>query len=258
MTVQSGQKGQESLYGFPYHHLVDFDDQSGRGFRSGRWYPGALRYASYLLAVSKTVAEEPFDSLVDIGCGDGRLTGKLAERFEGQKVVGVDVATNALQLARCISGRPNVSFVECDITQRAPEGAPFDCGTMVEVLEHIPLDQVEAFVSGVGRLIRPGGRLIVTVPSTNMNLKNITRHHQHFTQETLKAALAADFEPVGVRHVNRRGKVPRWMQKVVSNKLFALTHERALDFVFQQYNDWFFEADEKTGLRVFGVFRRRE
>lgn len=259
MTLEDapgGHSAQESLYAFPYHHLVDFDVESGGGFRTGRWYAGGLRYAAYMLHVLRAVAERPFDSLIDIGCGDGWLSSRLARRFPERQIVGVDISPGGLALARSLAPSPNLSFRECDVTQAPPEGAPFPCGTLVEVLEHIPVPDVPAFVSGVSRCIAPGGTLIVTVPSVRLPREKITRHHQHFTRETLQAALAPHFQAESITYLNRGGRGERWLRKLMSNSTFALTNERALDFLFQQYLRRFLLADAASGLRVFGVFRR--
>lgn len=247
---------QESLYAFPYHHLVDFDVASGEGFHAGRWYPGGLRYAAYMLHVLQALGQHEFRSLIDIGCGDGWLSSRLARRFPERSIVGVDVSPGALGLARSLARAPNLSFLECNVLESMPAGGPFDCGTLVEVLEHIPLPDVDAFVRGVGRSIKPGGQLFVTVPSTKLPRERIARHHQHFTAETLSAALAPCFEVQTISYVNRRGRAERWLRRLLSNSAFALTHERALDFLFRQYMRHLFHADASSGLRVFGVFRR--
>lgn len=248
---------QEALYGFPYHYLVDFDAASGRGFRAGRWYEGGLRYAAYMMHVERSLSQETFSSLVDIGCGDGWLACRLAARFPERRVVGVDVSPSGLKLASSMHALPNLEFESCDITSALPSGAPFDRGTLVEVLEHVPVAEVPAFVEAVSRLIRPGGKLFVTVPSTNLDVRSIKRHHQHFTDQTLKAALDPFFEAVDCQYVNRKGRGDRWLRQLVKNSVFALTHERALDLLFQQYMRHLFLADRKTGLRVFGIFRRK-
>lgn len=249
--------GQEDLYAFPYHHLVDFDARSGAGFRTGRWYDGGLRYAAYMLHVQRAVGGEQFTSLVDVGCGDGWLASRLAASFPERAVVGVDVSPAALRLALSLPRPSNLGFVSCDIIQTVPPGAPFDCGTLVEVLEHIPLEEVSGFVAGLARLIRPSGRLFVTVPSVNLNRKRISRHHQHFTHDSLTATLSPYFDVETTSYINKKGRGDRLMRRMVSNTVFALTHEKALDFLFSWYMRHLFVADPQTGLRVFGVFRRK-
>lgn len=248
---------QEALYRFPYHHLVDFDASSGRGFRTGRWYLGGLRYAAYMMHVERAVRREAFHSLVDVGCGDGWLASRLATLFPERTVVGVDVSSSGLKLARSMHDSSNLRFEDCDITRAHLSGAPFDCGTLVEVLEHVPAAEVPAFVEAVARLISPGGRLFVTVPSINLDVRRIARHHQHFTAESLQIALAQCFDVEVCEYINRKGRADRWLRQIISNSVFALTHERTLDLLFRYYMRHQFFADRRTGLRVFGVFRRK-
>lgn len=255
--ARAAEPGQEDLYAFPYHHLVDFDAQSGAGFRTGRWYDGGLRYAAYMLHVQRVVGREQFTSLVDIGCGDGWLASRLAASFPERSIVGVDVSPGALRLALSLPRPSNLAFTSCDIIESVPQGAPFDCGTLIEVLEHIPLAEVNAFVAGLARLIRPSGKLFVTVPSVNLNRQRISRHHQHFTHDSLTTTLSPYFDVEITSYINKKGRGDRLLRRLVSNSMFALTHEKTLDFLFAQYMRHFFAADRQTGLRVFGVFRRK-
>lgn len=64
--------------------------------------------------------KESMDSrlpLIDFGCGNGTQTRFLAEHFA--RVVGVDVAPAALELARNTNQAPNVSFQALDILDAA-------------------------------------------------------------------------------------------------------------------------------------------
>ena len=46
-----------------------------------------------------------------------------------------------------------------------PEVSPFDAITMLAVLEHIPETEYSSLREGCGRFLKPGGHLIITVPS---------------------------------------------------------------------------------------------
>jgi SAM-dependent methyltransferase len=50
-----------------------------------------------------------------------------------------------------------------------PDCAPFDVITMLAVLEHVPRDRQQAFASACAKYLRPGGRLVITVPSPRVD-----------------------------------------------------------------------------------------
>jgi len=98
--------------------------------------------------------------VLDLGCGAGRFSG-LA-RAAGAKVVGVDIAEGALERARANVPGGDFRLVE--------EGAPLplDDGEVElvwcsEVLQHVP--DAARLLSEVRRVLRSGGRLVVTVPA---------------------------------------------------------------------------------------------
>jgi SAM-dependent methyltransferase len=51
--------------------------------------------------------------VIDLGCGNGRQTRFLAQRFAA--VLGVDIAPSAIEHARCADNPPNVSYRVLDV-----------------------------------------------------------------------------------------------------------------------------------------------
>jgi trans-aconitate 2-methyltransferase len=96
-------------------------------------------------------------SVVDLGCGDGRLTATLAKRWPGASVVGVD--SSASMLAEAADGP--VRFVRGRIEDWEPEG-PVDVLVSNAALQWVP-KYWELLPRLVGALA-PGGWLAVQVP----------------------------------------------------------------------------------------------
>jgi SAM-dependent methyltransferase len=102
---------------------------------------------------------------LDFGCGAGRLTLPLADRFGA--VVGVDIAPSMLALARTrAAGRPGLEF-RLDETgdQSLLAGESFDLVYCGLVLQHLPssaaaIGCLERLCAAVG----PGGALVFQVP----------------------------------------------------------------------------------------------
>jgi SAM-dependent methyltransferase len=95
--------------------------------------------------------------VLELGCGNGRLTSAIAPRVGG--VTAVDFSSEMLRIARerCAADR-NVSFLEADVL-RLPAGlGPFDCVISVNLLHHLPVEQAAPDMKA---LVAPGGLLIV-------------------------------------------------------------------------------------------------
>jgi len=65
---------QDQAYEFPYHHIPYFEPGSGAGIhvRRLRW---GLEYLCHLRHLAEVIAGLQVSSVLDVGCGDGRLLG---------------------------------------------------------------------------------------------------------------------------------------------------------------------------------------
>lgn len=184
------QRLQEEEYRFPYHYLPRYRD--GKFSCHEHWAWG-FRYLAGTQLVTDLLAERQWGSLIDIGCGDGRLIAELAHRFPGRELAGVDYSERAIALARAMN--PGGAYEAKDICA-APPARAFDAATLVEVLEHIEPARTPAFVAAVAAHVRPGGHLVVTVPHVNRPVER--KHFRHFTSGDVAALFAPWFETEAV------------------------------------------------------------
>lgn len=92
--------------------------------------------------------------LLDIGCFDGAFIDAVAARVSS--AVGIDPLAEPGE-------RGNITIHRGTIPGDVRlESASFDCVTMLATLEH--LDDPRALSAECFRLLKPGGRLVVTVP----------------------------------------------------------------------------------------------
>jgi SAM-dependent methyltransferase len=99
--------------------------------------------------------------ILDIGCGNGYLCGRLLAL--GHEVVGIDLSEQGVAIAR--KSYPNARFevlgAITDVLETLGE-KPFDVVVSTEVIEHLYAPRT--FVDGCFGALRSGGRLIVTTP----------------------------------------------------------------------------------------------
>jgi ubiquinone/menaquinone biosynthesis C-methylase UbiE len=124
--------------------------------RSHRWRT-AENSAHYLLPQLR-----PGLSLLDVGCGPGTLSADLAQRVAPGQVVGIDVESDVVELARRHAtdvGASNVEFLVGDFRTAGLAPASFDVVHAHQVLQHLS-DPVGALAE-MARLARPGGLVAV-------------------------------------------------------------------------------------------------
>lgn len=105
-------------------------------------------------------------SVVDIGCGTGELTRRLADRLPGSSVLGIDNSPQMLQRAET-QRRPGLAFVAGDV-------ATLD-GKWDLVFSHAAihwLDNHWELIPRLMTLVSPGGQIALQVPSNH-------RHPSH-------------------------------------------------------------------------------
>lgn len=184
--------------------------------------------------------------VLEIGTGAGygiEVVAPHARRF-----VTLDKHAPAPELL----ARPDVEFRQAVVPPlEFPDGS-FDCVISFQVIEHIRDDQ--RFVDEIHRVLRPGGRFIVTTPNAPMSLTRNPWHVREYTAAELRQLLGSRFarvEELGVfgndrvsayYEKNRRGveritrfdvldlqhRLPRWMLQIPYDLLNRLNRRRLL------------------------------
>jgi cheR methyltransferase, SAM binding domain len=106
-------------------------------------------------AVLDLIDAAPGALAVDLGCGNGGLTGKLIER--GYRVVGVDASAPMLALAK--ERYPDTTFLQADAcTFQLPEQA--DVIFSNAVLHWIDAAKQNELIANIASQLKPGGQLV--------------------------------------------------------------------------------------------------
>jgi 2-polyprenyl-3-methyl-5-hydroxy-6-metoxy-1,4-benzoquinol methylase len=146
-------------------------------------------------------------SVLDVGCGEGVLTYRWAQRLQTAPVVGLDLDDPKLRAEWDTRRRDNLEFATM-----APDRLPcgddqFDLAAAIEVLEHVP--DPERTVSEMARVARR--HLLVSVPREPLwralnvargayvrDFGNTPGHVNHFTKRAFVGLLSRHGEIVEV------------------------------------------------------------
>lgn len=144
-----------------------------------------------LLAYHKA-AELIEDNVLEIGTGEGYGAEVLAPH--ATRFITIDKTTpeNLYQAG-------NVEFVEAAVPPIPAANNSFDYVVSFQVIEHIKRDF--DFVREVHRVLKPGGKFIVTTPNAPMSLTRNPWHVREYRPEELTNILECHFskvEPLGV------------------------------------------------------------
>jgi SAM-dependent methyltransferase len=145
------ERAREDAYFFVDNRLV-----YGRTDAERFWRAGESDLDRFLGSLGASI--RPSDTVVEVGCGVGRLTRVIAERAD--RVEAIDVSAEMLAIARREHrGLHNVRWLQGDGTSLAGiEDASADACVSYVVFQHIPDPAVTlGYVREMGRVLRPGG-----------------------------------------------------------------------------------------------------
>jgi O-antigen biosynthesis protein len=107
-------------------------------------------------------------------------------------VTGIDLADDVVDAAR--AAVPEASFVTGDVRALPFADDSFDLAVCFEVIEHV--DEQEATLDELRRVLAPGGVLVVSSPNREHYVPGNPHHRRELTTEELEALLRARFRGV--------------------------------------------------------------
>lgn len=103
----------------------------------------------------RLLPDRPSLDAVDLACGTGDLTRRLASRYPNGSIIGVDLCPAMLEQARQRDPENRIRWVCADMTQT---GLPDRCADVITGAWALRLsDSIERALQEVVRLLRPGG-----------------------------------------------------------------------------------------------------
>jgi trans-aconitate methyltransferase len=119
-----------------------------------------------MAAIAAEVLPSGVDSILDLGCGTGRLTRMLARARPTARVVGLDVSAANIEAAKADPDQlANVRFECADYLTF--DGGPFD-GIVTDGVLHLIPGGTDTLFAKLATDLTPGGTLICCMPYTGV------------------------------------------------------------------------------------------
>jgi ubiquinone/menaquinone biosynthesis C-methylase UbiE len=102
------------------------------------------------------------ECLLDAGCGTGMMALRIAARYPGCTVHGLDISPNMIAVARQDAERQGLAadFRVGSITDLPYPGGSFDVVTTSIMYHHLDLTEKRQAVAKIARVLKPGGRYV--------------------------------------------------------------------------------------------------
>lgn len=236
---------QERQYDFPYHYIPEYS--SGHFTQSQELFWG-YKYLSYVEYITNLVKEMPYESVLEVGCGDGRILHEISRKCPDKTLLGIDTSDRALRFARAFN--PGVVFENVDVRDSSEEKQ--DLTLLIETLEHIDPEVIPEFLKGVASRTR--SKLVLTVPSKNVPL--ISKHYQHFDRQSLSRVLEPYFVIEKYVFLNKKGAL-LMLKKIISNRFYTVRLTFIWNWFYGLYKKKYFLATENTAERILVIARPR-
>lgn len=128
-------------------------------------------------------------NILDVGCGTGNLTYRIFDLKQVKSITGIDYSKIALDIAQRKNGnKSNIIFRFCNLNNGLPfANDNFDLVVMNNVLYTINIDKREHVLKEIYRVIKPGGKFILS--SINVNFRPLSIYISHIKKSIKKVGL---------------------------------------------------------------------
>ena len=131
-----------------------------------------------LSTIARAVRDSGATSVVDLGCGDGRLLRELLQQPQLTRLVGMDVSLRMLDYARerlhldelSSTARSRIELIHGSLVYRDRRLQGFDVATVIEVIEHLDATRLSAFERVLFGEAKPRA-VVLTTPNANYNVR---------------------------------------------------------------------------------------
>ncbi len=181
-------------------------------------------------------AQKNTAQVFDYGCGDGKIFPALVKKgIHPENIFGVEVSRQRIERCQEI-GFKNAIYLP--LHSKLPyRDRQFDLINYLEVIEHVPEDEIDFYLEEMARVLKSDGQLIVTTPNYPVKrvidlydafvhkrwtrLKDDPTHVTFYNHNSFRKTLERNFKKVDIQCYKegllyKRIKSPYFMHKMVA------------------------------------------
>jgi 2-polyprenyl-6-hydroxyphenyl methylase/3-demethylubiquinone-9 3-methyltransferase len=162
----------------------------------------------------------PAEAILEVGCGEGALVGRLARTYPEARITGIDITPRVGRLFRSDRGR--IEFLQQSVQAFAaarPES--FDLVVICDVMHHVPWDVHAELLTHARRALRPGGRLVLKDWERRTSLIHWACYmsDRYLTGDRIRYGTSAYFRELldqifGPGRIEHESPVPPWRNNI--------------------------------------------
>jgi ubiquinone/menaquinone biosynthesis C-methylase UbiE len=104
-------------------------------------------------------------TVLELGCGIGMMTSLLKRTVNQGKIHAIDISAASIEYGKAKFGGANITFSTQDITTFETQLNTPDFITLIDVLEHIPLELHAALFSRISRVMGINSHFVINLPN---------------------------------------------------------------------------------------------
>jgi len=172
-----------------------------RGAYFHKW--AALKNRTYLEHVKRIIRFiDKKGTVLDLGCGDCYITNIISQKSD---VIGTDISQKALKLGKSIY--PNLKLLTGSAISIPLKRDSVDFVTTSKIIEHLTPEDAETMLKEIKRVLKPGGKLILSTSNPLNIWEKILHIYLKFKseqEEHIKEYLTEDLYQTINRHLSVR------------------------------------------------------
>jgi len=129
-----------------------------------------------LETVTELLKQSGAKTIIDLGCGEGKLLKLLLPVYQFDYILGMDVSMRSLRIAKeklyldnmTPNERKRIDLIQSSLTYRDERLEGFDAAALVEVIEHLEPESLHSLELAVFKYAKPK-TVIITTPNKEYN-----------------------------------------------------------------------------------------